>query len=229
VESSSLSKTVAKYDTTMAELRRYHWSFCGSTYAEPVTGTWRKNGTFEEMERKLGYRYQLISATLPDKGTAGQQTQIRIQLRNTGFAPLYNERHAYIVLRDESKTYSIALQSDPRRWLPNDAVTTIEETITLPADIPAGTYRLYLHMPDASASLADDPRYAVRFANTDVWDAATGMNSLHASLVITDSASGIDRTTAPNDAAAYDVLGRPVNSNYRGIVIQKGYKRIHIQ
>lgn len=229
VESSSLSKTVAKYDTTMAELRRYHWSFCGSTYAEPVTGTWRKNGTFEEMERKLGYRYQLISATLPEKGTAGQQTQIRIQLRNTGFAPLYNERHAYIVLRDESKTYSIALQSDPRRWLPNDAVTTIEETITLPADIPAGTYRLYLHMPDASASLADDPRYAVRFANTDVWDAATGMNSLHASLVITDSASGIDRTTAPNDAAAYDVLGRPVDNNYRGIVIQKGYKRIHIQ
>ena len=55
----------------------------------------------------------------------------------------------------------------------------------MPTNVPDGTYQLYLYLPDAYASIASDPRYAVRFANTNVWEAATGMNKLNASVTVT--------------------------------------------
>lgn len=198
VEKSSLANTVSKHDTTFAELRRFHWSFCGSQYSEQVTNKWRTNGTFDDMNRLLGYRYQLMTATLPGEGKAGHDARFVLKIKNVGCAPLYNERHAYIVLKNQQSVFSIQLQSDPRRWLPNGEVTTIDETLTIPSEMSNGTYQLYLYMPDASASIASDPRYAVRFANTDVWDAETGMNDLHASIEITGSSTGFEQTnTAP--------------------------------
>ena len=184
VEEQPLASIVAQYDTTMAELRRFHWTFCGSTYSEDVTDTWRTNGAFAEMDRVLGYRFQLMSATLPDVAQAGEQAHIRIQLRNVGCAPLYNERHAYLVLSNQQSVFSIQLASDPRRWLPNGVQTTIDEMLTIPDNVPAGTYQLYLYMPDASPSIAADPRYAVRLANVGTWDAATGMNSLLTTVTV---------------------------------------------
>ena len=189
VENSSLASTVAKHDTTMAELRRFHWSFCGSQYSEKVTNKWRNNGTFEDMNRLLGYRLQLITATLPQTAQQGAQMPVQIQLRNVGCAPLYNERTAYIVLKNSEHTCSLALTSDPRRWVPQTD-TQINESLTLPADIPAGTYELYLHLPDASPTIAADPRYAVRFANEGTWEETTGMNKLLTSVTVTASASG---------------------------------------
>ena len=170
------------YNKAAEEMAKYHWSFCGSSYSEEVTDRWRSSGIFDELGRKMGYRYQLITATLPDEVTQNSTALFQLKLRNVGYAPLYNERHAYIVLKNGSNTYPIMLQSDPRRWLPNGVETTINENLLIPAGIPAGTYQLYLHLPDAAASLAADPRYAIRFANTNVWDAATGMNSLNASI-----------------------------------------------
>ena len=93
----------------------------------------------------------------------------------------------------------MALHTDPRRWLPNGETAVINETITMPVDIPAGTYSLHLHMPDAYASIADDPRYAIRFANIGTWDEQTGMNDLNASVQVTDSTAGWEpvRTRMP--------------------------------
>lgn len=226
VEGSSLASVVAVYDTTMAELSRYHWSFCGQEYSEDVTDRWRANGTFAEMQRRLGYRYQLVSATLPETVPAGGQTSVSLQIRNTGCAPIYNERHAYLVLRNQYSVFRIQMETDPRRWLPNGVVTDIDETIEIPSDVPAGTYQLYLHLPDAAATLAEDPRYAVRFANTDVWDATTGMNRLNASVTVTEGKNALQEVKERRDTQAYDVLGRPVDGNYHGIVLQNGTKRI---
>ena len=185
------------YNKAEEEMAKYHWSFCGSTYSEEVTNRWREHGIFDELNRKMGYRYQLMTATLPEEAIIGGQVNARLQIKNVGYAPLYNERHAYIVLKNGNNSYSIALQSDPRRWLPNGTVTTIDEQINLPVDIPAGTYHLYLHLPDAAPSLAADPRYAIRFANTGTWDATTGMNNLKAELTVTTT-EDIDLTeTAP--------------------------------
>ena len=215
VENKTLAGKV--YNQAEAEMSLYHWSFCGETYSEEVTDKWRSSGIFDELNRKMGYRYQLVTATLPDAANVGEKTNIIIQIKNVGYAPLYNERHAYIVLSNGTKTYSIALQSDPRRWLPNGVVTTINEQIAIPSSVPEGTYQLYLHMPDASSSLAANPKYAVRFANTDVWDATTGMNKLNASVTI--QSSGTPIVTTPTISVANSMsfgnvtVGTPVAQN----------------
>lgn len=185
VEDSTQAKQV--YRNATIEMSQYHWSFCGSTYAEEVTDRWRSSGIFDELNRKMGYRYELMSADLPEVATAGQTAMFTIQLRNVGYAPLYNERRAYIVLANTTDTCSLALSSDPRRWLPNGVETILNETLAIPSSLPIGTYELYLYMPDIAPSLATDPRYAIRFANVGTWDAATGMNSLQATIQITDS------------------------------------------
>lgn len=181
----NLTKQWATYEKTTAEMSRLHWTFIQSGYAETTTNYWRNNGTFDELNRKMGYRYQLVKGTYSNQVAAGAKLSVNLQLKNVGYAPLYNERHAYIVLKNGNKTYPIQLASDPRTWLPNGVVTTINEQLTVPTNVPDGTYQLYLYLPDAYASIASDPRYAVRFANTNVWEAATGMNKLDASVTVT--------------------------------------------
>ena len=184
---TELSKTKkwATYAQTTAEMSRLHWTFIQSGYAETTTNYWRGNGTFDELNRKMGYRYQLVNGTYSNQVAAGGKLSVNIKIKNVGYAPLYNERHAYIVLKNGNKTYSLQLASDPRKWLPNGVETTINEQLTVPSTVPAGTYQLYLNMPDAYASLASDPRYSVRFANTNVWESATGLNSLNATVTVT--------------------------------------------
>ena len=206
ITSSSQARTEASHDATVAEMSRLHWTFIQSGYSTVVTDMWRNNGTFDELNRNMGYRYQLVSATLPDQAVAGTPAAVSLRIRNVGYAPLYNERPAYIVLKNGSRTYPIRLQSDPRSWLPNGVVSTVSEQITIPADIPNGTYQLYLYLPDKYASIADNPAYAVRFANNGMWEASTGMNKLNASVVVTGG-------TTPEPPQPEDAIQLPATLN----------------
>lgn len=192
-----VARTNASKTKTTAEMSRLHWTFIQSGYSEVVTNRWRNDGTFDELNRKMGYRYQLVKGTYSDEVAQGGQMAVNLQIRNAGYAPLYNARPAYIVLKNQNSVYSLQLASDPRRWLPNGVVTTVNEQLTIPASVPAGTYQLYLYMPDAYESLASDPRYAVRFANTNVWNASTGMNSLNASVKVVSSGGGDPQPPTP--------------------------------
>lgn len=174
----------ASYAKTTAEMSRLHWTFIQSGYSTVVTDRWRNDGTFDELNRKMGYRYQLVSGTYSNEVEPGGDLSVNLKIRNAGYAPLYNERPAYIVLKNNSHTVSLKLASDPRKWLPNGEVVTINEKLKIPADIPGGAYELYLHMPDAYATIASNPRFAVRFANKDIWVSSTGMNKLNATVTV---------------------------------------------
>ena len=175
----------ASYEASTTEMSTMHWTFIKSGYSEVVTrDLWRVNHTFDTLNMYMGYRYQLLNATLPAAATIGNEVNIAMNIKNVGYAPLYNERHAYLVFKNATDSFAIQLDTDPRRWLPNGEIAAINEDITIPNDAPIGTYHLYLNLPDAYASLAHDPRYSVRFANEDVWDAESGMNDLGAAIEI---------------------------------------------
>jgi hypothetical protein len=48
--------------------------------------------------------------------------------------------------------------------------------------MPAGSYRIGLRLPDAAASLAEDPRQALRLVN-GTWDPAVGINWFDGAVV----------------------------------------------
>lgn len=189
VESNSLAQNV--YTKAPAEMSTYHWSFCGSSYATQVTSRWRESGIFDTLNVYMGYRYNLVDAQFSDQAAPSGKMNVTIRVRNAGYAPIYNERDAYIVIKGadiQSAEYKIPLQTDPRRWLPNGVISAINEQIDIPSTIPPGNYRLYLWLPDKYASIRDDSRYAVRFANQNVWNENTGYNDLGATVTISNSA-----------------------------------------
>ena len=188
LEESQVDELYDKYckgTVAEAEMAQLHYSYLNHSYSTVVTGRWKDKGSYARMSKQLGYRFELESATLPNAATAGTQMNVQLNIKNVGYAPLYNERYAYIVLKNNTNTYSIKLSSDPRTWAPNSATTTIDEDIELPDNMVAGTYDLYLYLPDASSSIADNPKYAVRFANKDIWQASTGYNILNKQVVVT--------------------------------------------
>lgn len=137
----------------------------------------------------MGYRFQLTEGTFPATATTGGTMSVTLKIKNTGYAPLYNERHAYIVLKNADSTYWIQLQSDPRSWRP-DQTTTITENLTLPANIAEGTYTLYLNLPDADSRIATNPAFSIRFANTNIWEQSTGYNKLNTQITISKNGGG---------------------------------------
>ena len=191
VEDNAWAKKV--YKDAEKEMEAYHWSFCGAEYAEQITGLWRANGIFNILNKRMGYRFQLISSQWEEKAYIGQTMKVNIELKNVGCAPLYNARTAYLVLQSATNTYSLPLPTDPRQWTYEAGTIRIDGGLTIDASIAAGTYHLYLHMPDAYASIAKDARYAIRFANKDVWNAETGWNDLGATIEIAPNNTGVDQ------------------------------------
>ena len=76
--------------------------------------------------------------------------------------------------------------------------------------MPSGTYQLYLYMPDAYSRLASDPAYSVRMANTGVWESATGMNNLGATVTVS---AGQTPPEPEDDAVALPAVLNKANVN----------------
>ncbi|RME34413.1 MAG: DUF4832 domain-containing protein, partial [Thermoflexia bacterium] len=133
-------------------------------------------GCFEEIQQRLGYRLVLQEATFPSAARPGEALPLTWKLVNEGFASPLNPRLLFAVL-DGPVTVSLPLEGiDPRRWLPGEH--QISTSVRLPADLPAGEYRLALWLPDPYERLRNDPRYSIRFANAEIWDEAKGLNVL---------------------------------------------------
>ena len=218
-----------RYVEAPSEMATYHWSFCGSTYAMPVIKRWRNSGLFDTLNIHMGYRYNLHSAQFSDQAAPGGKMNVLVELRNSGYAPLYNARTAYIVLKNNSKTYALPLNADPRRWLPNDAWSQIREQVAIPADVAEGTYHLYLWMPDRHESIKNDPRYAIRFGNTNVWDQNTGYNDLGATITISNSAPQ-DPGALPEGISNIQGEKAPCTKTLRDgqLIITKGDKEYNV-
>jgi len=187
VEGKSMAEKV--YAQAPSEMSKYHWSFCGSSYAAAVTNRWHSSGIFDTLNVHMGYRYNMVDARFTDVAAPEGKANITIRIQNTGYAPLYNERPVVLVLKNQDSEYKIKMKADPRRWTPNYAISAINEQVNIPGDIPEGMYHLYLWLPDKYASLASDPRYAIRCANEGVWDEATGLNDLKADITISGTAA----------------------------------------
>ena len=187
VESNSLAERV--YTKAPEEMATYHWSFCGKSYATQVTSRWKSSGIYDTLNVHMGYRYNLLDGQFSDQAAPNGKMNVTIRVRNDGYAPIYNERPVYLVLKGTGAShYTIKLNADPRRWLPNGAISRINEQVEIPSNALEGTYHLYLWMPDKYESIQNDPRFAVRCANVSMWDANTGYNDLGATVTISNTA-----------------------------------------
>ena len=164
---------------TVAEMAKYHYSYLNQGYHQGVLSRWKSEGCFEQLQKRLGYRYVLDKGQFTDSPAAGAAFRIVLDLYNEGFAPVQNPRDAEFVLTDKGGTVlgTYPLNSDPRYWMPDETVT-VDQTLTLPSGI-SGEVTLWLNLPDPCETLRNNPLYSIRLANKDVWDEETGYNKLH--------------------------------------------------
>lgn len=169
--------------TATSELAQFHWSFINTDYEPTVLNSWSSGGCLADISKNLGYRFRLESGTYPATASPGGSLPVSFTVHNDGYATPFNPRNLELVLRNTStgSTYKLAMSSDPRRWTAG-ASTTVSQTLTLPTNLPAGSYGLLLNLPDPL--LSTRPEYSIRLANQNTWDATTGMNSLLHTLTV---------------------------------------------
>jgi len=169
--------------SALSELAYLRWSYLNLDYEPTVVQGFKNGGCFAEINRRLGYRFQLTNGSYSGAVAQGGSLQLDLRLMNQGYAAMFNARPVFAVLRNGSGRYIFSLNEDPRTWAPGLA-QNLSATLTLPTDIPPGTYTLALWLPDQALSLRDNPHYAVRFANLGVWDAIEGDNVISNNVTI---------------------------------------------
>ncbi len=194
-------ETCAEYPPLQAceaaihEMEALHWSGLNLSYHKGVIRYWQKQGCFEEIKRRLGYRLVLQDATLPSLAHIGESLDMHVRLTNEGFASPLNPRPLFVVLTGPATVTLPVSDVDPRRWLPGGH--DLNFSVALPDSLPEGEYRLALWLPDGYESLRSDPRYSIRFANQNVWDETNGWNVLGTIQLTNRPVSIVTVTPAP--------------------------------
>lgn len=178
-ETCALAPPFSDCGNSTTELERFHWSYLNIDYNKTVLDEWGNQGCLDEVTLRLGYRHRLISAAYESIAKPAGEFELTLNMINDGYANFYNPRKMYVLLEhSETKLqYKLEVVTDPRMW-PIGESHEIKINGGIPQDIASGVYNLYLYLPDAHSSLADQPAYAVRLANTNVWQTSTGYNDL---------------------------------------------------
>ena len=166
------------------EMAAMHYSYLNAAYNNNVDNDWDSGGCMNEIRKNLGYRFVLINAELPNKAKAESVINIKIALKNEGYASPYNTRPLQIVLRNQQtkKVTIIPCKEDVRYWFSGDVLW--EESVLLPKNLKAGRYEMSVNLPDAYSTLSKRAAYSIRLANKDVWEPKTGYNKLNHTLII---------------------------------------------
>lgn len=175
----------------LVDLERMRWSVLNKDYHPVVLQGWVNQGCMEEIKRRLGYRFRLLEATLPDSLRPGATFNLQFSIVNDGWASPYNPRNLEVMLRNAQtgELYFLLTGEDPRFWMAGDtAVVSVQAGI--PANMPSGAYTVFLNFPDPTALLHNRPEYSIRLANQNVWEDSTGFNSLLHELTVDPSAGG---------------------------------------
>ena len=204
-ESCAVNAPRSKCPTALGELAKFHWSYMNLDYHPGVLTGFQNDGCFSEIENRLGYRFQMTTGTFPNAANIGGVMPVTLKIANVGWAAPYNQRTAYIVFRNSSTNaeFSVAIASDPRFWAAS-TTTTISENLTLPSTMPAGTYKLFLKLPDPDAGLSIRPEYSIQMANTSTWEASTGYNDLRHTINV-GTALGVDDHGVMSNLVLYPV------------------------
>ena len=79
-------------------LQRYHWSLLNRDYNPDVLKKWVDEGCMETVEKRLGYRFRLVSTRATPTVRQGGLLRFRMLVRNTGWAGTINRRPVILVL-----------------------------------------------------------------------------------------------------------------------------------
>jgi hypothetical protein len=127
----------------IAQALRWHVSSV-NIKSSAIPAEWKK--TFDEFQKKMGYRFILRRLEYPKAVQAGRMEPVHMWWLNAGVAPVYRPYELAMELRSASSSAEIMLPVDVRKWLPGDAV--FDGTIYISEGLKPGSYRLRVALLD---------------------------------------------------------------------------------
>jgi hypothetical protein len=127
----------------LAQALRWHVSSV-NIKSSAIPPEWKK--TFDEFQKKMGYRFILRRLEYPQVVPAGTMQPVHMWWRNAGVAPVYRPYELALDLRSGSSSAETRLPVDVRKWLPGDAV--FDGTVYIPESLQPGSYRLRVALLD---------------------------------------------------------------------------------
>ena len=175
-------------NSAIREMELLHFSAINEAYHKGILRSWEAGGCMDEIVNRLGYRLSLTRADFNEQVRPGGLLNLKVEIENTGFSAPVNSRPIFIVLQQDASIFLTTLDPlEPRVFHPGTSSFTAR--LRLPSGLAEGTYHLALWLPDQSESLQNNSLYAIRFANENTWDEATGYNIL-GQVNVSNSASG---------------------------------------
>ncbi|HTB22522.1 MAG TPA: DUF4832 domain-containing protein [bacterium] len=218
---------------SVADLQSEHWSAMHCEWDPSNISEWSSGGCLSQIDLDLGYRYALTQSTVPASVNAGAVLNLSFVVENNGWANCYNQRPMEVILRptaDSGFTGAIAIpvtestanNTDPRFWQPGQSYT-VNVSVTLPGSVTAGNYTVLLNLPDGHSSLynsASNPaayiNYAMRLADSGVWESGDGYNNLSQTLSVVNCAGCTATPTPTNTATPAPGTGTDISIDFVG-------------
>lgn len=169
----------AECQKALNEMEKYHWSYLNKDYNQIVLNDWKQKGCFDEVQKRLGYRFVLKTVEHPTTYMYEGLYNVKINFNNNGFAAPYNSYILKILFRnsDGKIVHEHVSKEDTRFWFGGRSIQ-INENIELPT-LSVGNYDVLISLADASEKLSNRIEYSIRFANENVWEKETGYNLLY--------------------------------------------------
>lgn len=185
-ETNQINAPRTDCSNAVSEMDKYNWSLINRDYLSANITNWTTNGCYAEMDRRLGYRFELLNSSFDNN-------VVTINLTNKGFANVFKARRAYLVLKNTATgtEYSVEISSDIRTWKKGFPTQLTKDLTDI---VPGGTYQMFLNLPDP---LLTNPLYSIRCANTGIWDAVKGYNNLNQTVTVTGGTGGTTVVSQP--------------------------------
>ena len=205
-ESNMLNSPRTDCPNAILELNKFNWSLINKDYFPTVISNWQTAGCFSEIQKKLGYRYELLDSNITNN-------VLTVNIKNTGWANVFKTRKVFLIFQNTLGTEYKFEVSSPNQWLEG---TTKTISVPLNYNLPIGTYKLYLYIPDPNST---NVNYAIQFANINTWIPTKGYNDLFQTVVVNTVATKV------NSVKIFDMSGVFVGDNIddlqQGIYIVK--------
>jgi hypothetical protein len=177
-------------DTALAEMEQLHWTYLNRDYYSGAFDFWKDGGCLNDIDRRLGYRLELLSATLPDTLVKGSSQTVVFRIRNTGFARAHHFRKAYLrIFSDAEVLANLELSEIDIRNIGAGETATLAGTFLVPAHVPEQLVSVALWLPDQDRRNWNNSRFSVRLAyeqNESDWAAMSspGHNVIRAAVPV---------------------------------------------
>ena len=176
------------------ELDLTNWTTINRDYYIPFWDQVISSNHYNDIVKNVGYRFVLNSSTVTLNGA---DFDLNLDISNVGFARPFKKRDVYLVIKnvDTNAITTQVINTDIRTW-----ETSVIITQNFDFQL-SGTFELYLWIPDNEPTLETNPDYSIQFANTGIWESATGYNNLMQTITL--NTLGVEDALLDNDLSIY--------------------------